>query len=102
MKKIYLEDKYLIILKNIFENSLQNQKCEVLLFGSRATGRCMAMSDIDIAIKSRDGVEPSLYKIKDMLEESIIPFNADVLNYFEAPNNWKESIDKTGISIWKN
>ena len=37
-----------------------------------------------------------------MLEESIIPFNADVLNYFEISDSWKKSIDKTGILIWKN
>ena len=102
MKKIYLKDKYLKILKNIFEKCLENQKCEIMVFGSRATGQCLEMSDIDIAIKSVDGVQPKLYKIKNMLEESIIPFAADVLNYFDAPDNWKKSIDKTGVLIWKN
>ena len=102
MKKIYLKDKYLKILKNIFDKCLKKQNCEVLLFGSRATGQCMEMSDIDIAIKSNEKSQPTLYKIKEMLEESIIPFNTDVLNYFEIPDNWKTAIDKTGIPIWKN
>ena len=102
MKKIYLKDKYLKLLTNIFDQCLAKQKCEVLLFGSRATGQCMEMSDIDIAIKSNDETQPALYKIKEMFEESIIPFNTDVLNYFETPDSWKKSIDKTGISIWKN
>ena len=102
MKKIYLKDKYLKILADIFNECLEKQKCEVLLFGSRATGECMEMSDIDIAIKSNEKTQPLLYKIKDMLEESTIPFNADVLNYFEASDNWKKNIDKTGVLIWKN
>ncbi len=102
MKKIYLKEKYLKILANIFDQCLAKQKCEVLLFGSRATGQCMEMSDIDLAIKSNDETQPALYKIKEMFEESIIPFNTDVLNYFETPDSWKKSIDKTGVSIWKN
>jgi predicted nucleotidyltransferase len=102
MKKVCLKEKYLKILADIFSKCLINQKCEVLLFGSRAKGKCMDMSDIDIAIKCNEEKQPPLYKIKDMLEESVIPFNTDVLNYSKAPDSWKNSIDKTGILIWKN
>jgi len=101
MKTIYLKNKYLKILKNIFDAALKNQKCEIIIFGSRTTEHYQEMSDIDIAIKSFDEVQPKLYKIKNMIEESIIPFTADVLNYFDVPDNWKKSIDETGVLIWK-
>ena len=102
MKKICLKEKYLKILADVFGKCLINKKCEVLLFGSRAVGKNMEMSDIDIATKCNEKKQPELYKIKNMLEESVIPFETDVLNYSETPDNWKKSIDKTGILIWKN
>jgi type I restriction enzyme S subunit len=99
---INLEDKYLASLKNILKNGLGKTKCEVLLFGSRASGKNNKTSDIDIVVKSQEPITALISYIKELFEESNIPYKVDVLEYHRTGETLRKNIDKEGVLVWKN
>lgn len=63
---------------------------KVFLFGSRVFGRCSYNSDIDVAIQpGRDFDDRILYRIKEELEESPVPFQVDIINLNEVDEDFK-------------
>ncbi len=74
---------------------------EALIFGSRALGNYKPSSDVDLVLKGK--VEKVRLTIKSMLnEETLLPYNFDVLDYsFISNNELKNHIDSFGISIYK-
>ncbi len=58
---------------------------KVVLFGSRASGRCKDTSDIDIAIFGREWTDTDINLVKDRLEEHIkVPLKFDLVNFYSA------------------
>ena len=86
-----LDEKYKIKLIAIIEKYLPGSK--IYLFGSRAKGRCRETSDVDISIDVGKKINSRLlYKIKDEIEESNIPYFVDVVDFNNVSEKMKEQI----------
>jgi len=69
------------------------------LFGSRATGAERRCSDIDIALEAEDGPVAAmlLSDLREALEESPIPYEADVVDLHAADPELITEVRRSGI-----
>jgi len=89
---ISIEEKHLDMLKNILNLHIPN--FEVRAFGSRVKGTNRKYSDLDLAIVGDGKLDNrSLWKLKNTLMESRLPFRVDVLDYNSISENFREIID---------
>ncbi|NQT58642.1 MAG: nucleotidyltransferase domain-containing protein [Bacteroidetes bacterium] len=100
---IEYEEKYYTILKDMVLNALVNIPCRVFLFGSRANGTYSWGSDFDIGI---EGVPEDLciylkHYLLDQIEESIIPWNVDIINFDTVNPSFRQTALKEYI-LWKS
>ncbi len=74
---------------------------EAIIFGSRALGNHKPGSDVDLVLKGI--VDEIRLTIKSILnEETLMPYNFDVLDYSNISNEeLKKHIDSFGVSIYK-
>ena len=95
-------DKYIEKIKEIMLNFFKDEEVTIILFGSRAEGLAEEGSDVDIAIKSKEVIEPlRISRIKTILEESNIPYHVDIIDLSKADMNFVKNVGKTG-TVWKN
>ncbi|KKQ32377.1 MAG: polymerase beta domain protein region protein [candidate division TM6 bacterium GW2011_GWF2_37_49] len=88
-----------IILINIIKEQLPNAK--ICLFGSRARNDNKPKSDIDLAIDIGQKIESqTMSKIKENIEECIIPFTVDIVDINNVQNDFKIQILKDCM-VWK-
>lgn len=73
----------------------------VILFGSRARGKFLSGSDVDLALDCGKRLENPLRFIeaKDVLNALRAPYQCDLSDYHKATGIFKEMIDEEGI-IW--
>ena len=74
---------------------------KVWLFGSRARGDAGARSDIDIALLPEEEGMPAdwLAGLRELLEESHVPWHVDVVNLSEAAPELRRVVEREGI-LW--
>ncbi|HVA98691.1 MAG TPA: nucleotidyltransferase domain-containing protein [Bacteroidia bacterium] len=85
------ETNYLDIAKKIILNYIEKDNYAVFLFGSRASGKANRTSDIDVGIIGKNIFPPLLKaKMKEELEESIIPYHVDIIDFSEVSENFKK------------
>jgi predicted nucleotidyltransferase len=96
------ENKYLSLLKKIIMDETQHDASTIFLFGSRASGRERFGSDYDIGITGMDKntFEKMKYSILDKIEDSIIPWKTDIVNFDTVTENFRESAMKK-VLWWK-
>jgi len=95
-----VEEKYKKNIISIIRKHIP--ECKIYLFGSRAKKRSHEGSDIDIAIEAKDKIgRRIIYKIKNEIEETNIPFFVDIIDLKSADKEFKESIYKDLI-LWMN
>ena len=86
-----MQHNYLDITKNIVLQHIANNNFKVFLFGSRACGNEKKMSDIDIGILGNEKFPLQLkFEIQEAIEESIVPFKVDIIDFFNVDGNFKE------------
>jgi predicted nucleotidyltransferase len=87
--------------KRLIDVISSNKKIsEAILFGSRAKGNYNKYSDIDIALKANDLTFDEQLEIKVMIEELMMPYYVDVLDYDKVQNpDLKDHINRVGIRI---
>ena len=96
-----MQHNYLDITKNIVLQHIANNNFKVFLFGRRACGNEKKMSDIDIGILGNEKFPLQLkFKIQEAIEESIVPFKVDIIDFFNVDGNFKEEALKK-IVEWK-
>lgn len=75
-------------------------KATIYLFGSRARQDNSPEADIDIALDIGSTIDPFvLSSIKELIDESTIPFSVDVVDIHTVSQKLKNNILKDGI-IW--
>lgn len=92
--------RYKKILLEIIHQELPG--CKVYLFGSRARNDYSVGSDIDIALDMGAQINSrKIYIIKDKIEETTIPLNVDLVDFYGTDGVFREEIEKEGI-LWEN
>ncbi|MBP1914588.1 nucleotidyltransferase family protein [Lederbergia galactosidilytica] len=90
-------------LRGIVTDVLDSENVQVYLFGSWARKEEKGSSDIDIAINPGDGeISPKKWlELLEKVEESTIPYNADIVDMKKVNVKLGESIKREGI-LWKD
>jgi predicted nucleotidyltransferase len=75
---------------------------KIYLFGSRATGRAIQGSDVDIALDTgKPLVRADVGEVRDVLNETYMPYKFDVVDMHSVSLEMQKMIIKERI-IWKN
>lgn len=91
------------MVRDLVLQGLANANARVYLFGSWARGEQRRTSDIDIAIE-HDGslaADALILNIREILEESLVPYRVDVVDLTKAGSILAEKVRKEGI-LWKD
>ncbi len=79
------------VVRRIVLSGLRGHPARVFLFGSRARGDARRTSDIDVAILPEGPIPDGLLaRIRDELEESLVPFAVDLVDLRDAPTGLRE------------
>lgn len=94
-------NKYVELAKEITLKNLINLNVDVFLFGSRATNSALDKSDIDIGILGNKKVSGKIVsKLLEELEESVVPFHVDIVDFFNVDKEFKRQATQN-IIVWK-
>lgn len=93
---------YIQQIKEIVLKYLHEEPVHVFLFGSWARGTARHDSDVDIAIEYTGGASGlrKIGELRELLEESTIPYRVDVVDMQKAAEGLVQEIRKDGIQ-WK-
>lgn len=97
MNNLFIDYKYLDILKNIFNEYCPEAK--IYAYGSRTTGKAHAGSDLDLTIKNFPK-DKYLFELKEIISKSNIPFLVDINIFEDLPESFKKEIEKNNIEIY--
>ena len=93
-------EKYLSIVREIVQKHIDPRETTVFLFGSRAAGKASPHSDIDVGLYEKSPLSALvLSDIAEELEESIVPYKVDVVDFSKVDDNFKK-IALKDIEIW--
>ena len=81
-----VKQEYLNELKNIFSNYCP--KAEIWAYGSRLTNDCHSGSDLDLTVKTFNDENKYLYELKELLNDSDIPFLIDINIFDNLPQSF--------------
>ncbi|HLA47682.1 MAG TPA: nucleotidyltransferase domain-containing protein [Nitrospinota bacterium] len=100
MKK--MENKNLIILKELVINSLKDEKVKIILFGSRSRRDDYPASDVDIGIIPSGQIDKrSITILREKIERLNIPYKVDIVNFSEVSPDFKREALKDAV-VWRN
>ena len=85
-----IEEKDLFYIKSILNKFLPNVKCWA--YGSRVTGKSKQYSDLDLVLFIDKNQENKIIELKEIFDESNLPFRVDILNWNSIPDSFKDSI----------
>lgn len=97
MSNLFIEKKDLDLLIDILTEFCPNS--EVLAYGSRINGKAHECSDLDLTIKNFPS-DKYLYKLREIISESNIPFLIDINIYDNLPESFKQEIDKNSVKVF--
>lgn len=93
-----VKEEYLESLKEIF--SRYCPKAEIWAYGSRIKGGSHSGSDLDLTVKSFHDNTKSIDRLRDLLNDSDIPFLIDIHEFDKLPGSFKEEILKNYVQIF--
>jgi len=100
MAQIVYQEKYLGQLKELIMSLVDPDRIMVFLFGSRAGGRHMSRSDVDIGLMCDSKLPVRLYhQIRNAVDASNIPLDVDIIDFTRVDPRFKEEALKE-IIIW--
>lgn len=96
---ISLEPCHYEHLMDIIQRSMAGIQGRVFLFGSRARGNPRPASDIDLAV-SLDNAGVTISRLRENIENSLLPFTADVVDLASCGPALADEIQREGILLW--
>ncbi len=96
------QGRYLQQIISLLAQGLKERRCEVYLFGSRASGEHSEASDFDIIVFSPDDVTRELSLIRERLEMSNIPFLVDLVDGSRTSPEFSTQAREKGRLLWSN
>ncbi|MBI2996472.1 MAG: nucleotidyltransferase domain-containing protein [Candidatus Melainabacteria bacterium] len=95
-----MENDYIDIVKKIVLENIPKDKFNIFLFGSRVREKHRQRADIDIGVKGNTKLDKKIiWEIKDTIEESIVPYKVDIIDFVDVNPEFKEEALKD-IKIW--
>ena len=95
-----LSEKVIDQLSQVFKNHKNVEK--VILYGSRAKGKHLKGSDIDLTIKGPDISLTQLMRIENEIEELFLPYKIDLSCFDNIENqDLVDHINRVGILLYK-
>ena len=82
-------------LRNFIREFFRGKPVKVYLFGSRARGNNSPYSDVDIAFDSEVDIGKELLILREVIEESSLPYKVDLVDLKGAPY-LRETVEKEG------
>ena len=98
MNKINLKTEHFELLKKIFTEYCPN--AEIYVFGSRLNGDSHEGSDLDIVVKSFGNDKSNLAELKQLLNNSNIPFLIDIFELDKLPLTFQKEIENSFVKIY--
>ena len=93
LKPVHLKKVKGILAGNVPE-------CDVLVYGSRATGKANAHSYLDIAVMSEKPLlAPRLVKLEADFKAAGFPFRVETICWASTGASFRKEIKKTGVLI---
>lgn len=93
-------NKYIEIAKEKVLSLIDKDTTSVFLFGSRADNTHSENSDMDIGFLSDNKIDMLLFhKIREELNNSIVPYSFDMVDFYNADDDFKK-ITLENIIIW--
>lgn len=94
------KNKYVEMAKEIVLNLVEKENVDVFLFGSRAGNNYRHDSDLDIGFIGNSKLDEKLLrKIRENIENSIIPYHIDLVDFSKVDFEFKK-IALQNIEIW--
>lgn len=94
------ETDYIQLCKELVLGNINTDEYAVFLFGSRAYDRHPEKADIDIGVLGeKEMPESERYMIKDKIEETEIPYNVDIIDFFNVDDTFKK-VALRKIELW--
>lgn len=91
-----LHQDYQNLIREIV-NKYVSKNAKIFVFGSSV--RSDRFKDIDIGIQNTEASEASLAKAKEELEESILPYKVDIIDFSKVEEDFKKQVFKDKI-LW--
>lgn len=86
-------------IKEVVRELLKDKKVKVYLFGSRAKGEHTQRSDLDLAFLSEEDISYELSLLREILEDSNIPFTVDIVDLSKVGRDFRERVLREG-KLW--
>lgn len=100
MKQI--PEQTILKINSVLEKYLSKEH-QVIFFGSYINGTPHQNSDIDIAIKGPNKLNPSQWaKMEEDFEQSDILQKIDIVDYHRVTAEFQKIIDETGVEYMKS
>ncbi len=97
MSKLFIEPEYLKMLIDIFDKYCPN--AEIWAYGSRIKGEAHSGSDLDLVVKSFNSDNIYLFELKELINDSNIPFLVDIHEFDELPKSFQDEIKKDYVIL---
>ena len=97
MTNLNVKPEHLKMLKDIFAKYCP--KAEIWAYGSRIKGDSHDGSDLDMVVKSFNDETKNITELRQMLNDSNIPFLMDVTEFDKLPKSFQTEILKEYLVI---
>lgn len=98
MGNLFIEPRHLKMLTDIFDNYCPN--AEIWAYGSRIKGNAHSGSDLDLVVKNFNSQTAKLSELRQLINDSNIPFLVDINEFDKLPKSFQEEIKKNFIEIY--
>lgn len=93
-----LEQKYYDILVNIFNSYCS--KAQIWAYGGRIKNSSHSGSDLDLTVKSFNESGKYLYELKELLNNSDLPFLIDINEFENLSKDMQDEVNKNYVEIF--
>ena len=90
MDRLFIKPQHLKMLMDIFDNYCP--KAEIWAYGSRIKGNAHDGSDLDLVVKSFNSENVKLSELKQLINDSNIPFLIDINEFDKLPEYFQKEI----------
>lgn len=102
LSTIHLEPRFITRLADILARVVGDESATVYVFGSRVRNTARATSDIDLAVWAAGGAARIVSRLREALQESTIPYTADVVDLDTADKALRDAVEKERVVVWKS